>query len=392
MTKIFARTLKLTDLIAKKSFFLFGPRGTGKSFLIRHSLTQSTFTVNLLRTSLQLRLLQDPSALAEMIAEQAPDPETVIVIDEIQKIPLLLDEVHRLIEEEGRRFLLTGSSARKLKAAGVNLLAGRAWIAHLFPLTFAEIPQFDLSRYLRYGGLPSVILSDSPEEELDAYIQTYINEEIKSEGAVRKIPAFVEFLRLAALSNAEQINFTKIAQDVGVSPPTIASYFQILEDTLIGFQVRPWQKSTSRKAVSTSKFYFFDTGVVNTLAGIEHIDRHSNLYGNLFEHWVALELRAFISYTRTKASLEFWRTEDKIEVDFVIDRHIAVEVKATRKVTSSDLKGLRALRSEDPHLTLYLVSDDPLDRHHEGIHLLHWKSFITRLWANQLEGLLNTGG
>ncbi len=387
MSQIFTRKLDLNDIINKKSFFLFGPRGTGKSFLMRRSFGPSACVFNLLKTTLQIRLMQDPSALAEMIAEQAPESDQVIIIDEIQKIPLLLDEVHRMIEEEGRRFLLTGSSARKLKASGVNLLAGRAWIAHLFPLTYAEMPNFDLPRFLKFGGLPAVLLSEYPEEELDAYVQTYINEEIKSEGFVRKIPAFVEFLRLAALCSGQLLNFTKIAQDAGVSPPTIASYFQILEDTLIGFQVKPWKKPTSRKSVSLAKFYFFDTGVLNCLAGIQHIDRHSNLYGVLFEHWIAMELRAFLSYQRLKRDLQFWRTEDQIEVDFVIEGHIALEVKATTKVAPSDLKPLKILQTEELSLEYYVVSHDPLDRVVEGIHLLHWKTFINRLWNKQLKGL-----
>ena len=204
--------------------------------------------INLLKTTMQMRLAQDPSSLEGIIAEQWPSNEAsgsvVIVIDEIQKIPILLDEVHRLIEEKAWRFLLTGSSARRLKSSGVNLLGGRAWIAEMFPLTFAELPKFDLDRYLRFGGLPAVVNSEDPEEQLDAYVQTYINDEIKAEALVRKIPAFVEFLRIAALTNGHLINFANIAKDAGVSPPTIASYYQILEDTLVGFQLSPWKKPT----------------------------------------------------------------------------------------------------------------------------------------------------
>lgn len=381
----FQRILQLANITSKKSFFLFGPRGTGKSFLIRKCFGPKTPVINLLRASIQLRLIQNPSLLEEMIDETLTEKKNLIVIDEIQKVPLLLDEVHRLIEERGLKFLLTGSSARRLKNDGANLLAGRAWVAELFPLVFPEIANFNLDRYLRYGGLPAVVLSEEPEEQLDAYVQTYINEEIKSESLVRRIPAFVEFLRFAALSNTKLINFASLARDAGVSPPTIASYVSILEDTLIGFQIRPWKKPTSRKPIAASKFYFFDTGVVNTLAGTQYVDRNSNLYGELFEQWIAMELRAYLSYRRLKHSLLFWRTEDGLEVDFIIPDKVAIEVKSTRKVSSSDLKSLTILKNENKlACDFYLVSHDPVDRTVDGVHVLNWKTFISRLWQDQI--------
>jgi len=231
----FQRRLPLVELVRKKSFFLFGPRGTGKSYLIRRTFPEGAVVINLLRTVVQLRLARNPSELEELIDEASAGHPRLVVIDEIQKLPILLDEVHRLIEERQITFLLTGSSARSLKKSGVNLLAGRAWIAQLFPLTFAELPQFQLDRFLRFGGLPAVVLSEDPEEELDAYVQTYLNEEIKAESLVRKVPALVEFLRFAALSNSQIVHYAKLANDAGVSPPTIASYFQILEETMIAF-------------------------------------------------------------------------------------------------------------------------------------------------------------
>jgi len=388
----YQRTLNLPDLIRKNSFFLFGPRGTGKSYLIRHTLKDTAIKIDLLRSYIQMRLLQDPSLLESMIrAEIRPgtaDSAVVVVIDEVQKIPVLLDEVHRLIEEHGWRFLLTGSSARKLKSQGVNLLAGRAWIAKMFPLTYAELPHFDLDLYLRFGGLPAVVNSSDPIEQLDAYVSTFINEEIKAEGAIRKLPAFVEFLRLAALSNGQLINFANIARDVGVSAPTVAGYFQILEDTLVGFQLQPWKKPTSRKSISTAKFYFFDTGVVNTLAGTKHVDRNSNLYGNLFETWIAMELQAYLSYRRIKDKLYFWRTDDKIEVDFIIEDRVAIEVKSTTKVSRSDLSGLAALKQDGLVAKYYVVSNDPLDRLLDEVHHLHWRTFMQKLWRDELPGLM----
>jgi len=387
----YLRSINLSELIKKSSFFLFGPRGTGKSFLIRSTLKDVAVTVNLLRSTVQLRLLHDPSLLEGMVeAELRPGTsgrDVLVVIDEVQKVPLLLDEVHRLIEERGWRFILTGSSARKLRVQGVNLLAGRAWIAKLFPLTFAEMPKFDLDRYLRYGGLPGVVNSPDPIEQLDAYVTTYMNEEIKAEGAVRKLPAFVEFLRIAALGNGQLINFANIARDVGVSAPTVAGYYQILEDTLVGFQLNPWKKPTNRKPISTAKFYFFDTGVVNTLSGTKAVDRNSNLYGSLFEQWIAMELVAYLSYRRIKDKLYFWRTEDKVEVDFIVENCVAIEVKSTAKVTGSDLRGLTALMGENLVSHYYIVSNDTIDRIKDQVHHLHWRSFLRKLWHDELPGL-----
>jgi predicted AAA+ superfamily ATPase len=381
---IFDRSLNLPELLSKNSFFLFGPRGVGKSHLVRHSLGEDALVINLLKSSHLTRLLHNPSELEEII-DAEPGKKKIVVIDEVQKVPALLDEVHRLIEERHIKFLLTGSSARRLKAGGANLLAGRAWLASLFPLTFHEIggKDFNLEKYLRYGSLPAVWLSDDPAEQLDAYLQTYINEEVKAEGAIRKIPAFMDALRSAALSNGQLINFASIARDAGVSPPTVASYFQILEDTLIGFQLQPWKKPTSRKSVATAKFYFFDPGVVNAMTGTEHLERNSNLYGELFEQFIALELRAYLSYTRTKKNLYFWRTEERDEVDFIVDDLFAVEVKSTRHVQPKYLESLRLLREEKLLKNYIIVSQDTVDRDSGGILCLHWKSFLTRLWRHE---------
>ena len=379
------RIINLPILLSKNSFFLFGPRGVGKSFLIRKTLAKDTLVINLLKTSLQLRLTNNPSELEEIIDEVSPTP-AYIVIDEVQKIPIFLDEVHRLIEERGLIFLLTVSSARRLKMEGVNLLAGRAWIANLFPLTYREIglKNFNLNRYLQFGGLPAVWQSEFPEEQLDAYVQVYLNEEVKAESAVRKMPAFVEFLRSSALSNGQVLNYAKLESDAGVSIPTIASYYKILEDTLLGFAVSSWRKSTSRKAITKSKFYFFDPGVVNTLTGTESIDRNSNIYGNLFEQFIAMELRAYISYRRLKNQLQFWRTEDQVEVDFIIGGKLAIEVKTTKKISADDLKGLKTLAKEGLVKKYVVVSHDPIDRKTGEFYLYHWKTFLKKLWDDEL--------
>ncbi len=319
-----------------------------------------------------------------MIAAAAAQGK-IIVIDEVQKIPALLDEVHRLIESQHSRFLLTGSSARKLKRGQANLLAGRAWTAQLFPLCWSEIPSFQLDRYLRYGGLPQVYASDQPIEELDAYVQTYLKEEILAEGIIRKIPPFSRFLKSAALSNGQILNFTALGSDAQVSPSTVREYYAILEDTLVGFVLEPWRNSKKRKAVQTAKFYFFDTGVTHTLAGTQSLDRNSNLYGASFEQFIGMELRAYCSYRRRKEDITFWRTQQSgFEVDFLIGDHTAVEVKTCKRLTPSDFRGLVALREEGVFKKYYMASHDPIETHHEGITALPWKDFLERLWNDRL--------
>lgn len=379
------RTINLLELMNKKSHFLFGPRSTGKSTAIRQQLGEKAVIVNLLRTSVQTTLLKNPEELEGIIDASVNSNPSMVVIDEIQKVPALLDEVHRLIEERNFRFLLSGSSARKLKASGVNLLGGRAWISNMFPLTTEELKEnFKLERYLRYGGLPHVYTSSFPQDELEAYITTYINEEIKMEGLVRKIPAFLDFLRLAALTNTQLLNFSTIASDVGVSATTIKEYYGILEDTLIGRLLQPWAKSSKRKSVATAKFYFFDTGVCHTLAETQTIDRNSDLYGQSFEQLIFMELSAYLSYRNRKEKIRFWRSQDRHEVDFTIGDEIAIEVKSTKKINKDDFLGINALREEGVFKLFFIVSSDPVDVVRDDVHCLIWKTFLQRLWADQI--------
>lgn len=376
------RTLDLKSLLTKKSHFLFGPRGIGKSSLIKHALSDESFIVDLLHSAIYMRLMDNPSQLEAMIAA---NPKPFIVIDEIQRVPELLNEVHRLIENKQTRFLLTGSSARKLKRYGVNLLAGRAREAALFPLTYHELPHFDLQRYLQYGGLPMVVLSDEPAEELDAYVHTYLEEEIKAEALVQKLPAFSRFLQLSSLTSGTTLNFSAIASDAGVSSVTLREYYQILEDTFLGFTVSPWQHAFKRKAVSTARFYYFDTGVKNRLANLYAVPEKTDLFGQAFEHFIAMELRAYLSYSRKKLPLHFWRTsEGGHEVDFIIGEEIAIEVKASRHTSSKHLKGLTYLKEENKLKNYYLVSQDPVALKQDGIHVLPWEHFLKQLWDGAL--------
>lgn len=383
--QIFKRILQLPTLLDKKSYFLFGPRATGKSFLIKQQLGDQAIIINLLKTDNYLRLSAAPYLLEEWIKGMMLNQSNPwIVIDEIQKIPLLLDEVHRLIEEFQWRFLLTGSSARKLKYGNANLLAGRARSAELFPLCWAEIPDFNLSQYLKWGGLPLIMDSDNPEEDLQSYVNTYLYEEIQSEGFVRNLQAFSHFLQLAAHTSGQILNYSKIANDVGVSVPTIREYYQILEDTLIGFVLPAWTKSKKRKAASSGKFYLFDIGVTNILNGIKTLDPQSNLYGRAFEHWIALELRSYLSYRRIHEPMSFWRSQLHHEVDFLIGEKYAIEVKATHRINNDDLKNLQILAEENIFQKCYLVSNDPNPRISQNIICLPWQKFIEELWQDRI--------
>jgi predicted AAA+ superfamily ATPase len=372
------RLLHLPSLLQRKSHFLFGPRGTGKSFLIREQLKEALY-IDLLRSELYLRLSSAPSELESLI--NASDKPSLVVIDEVQKVPLVLDEVHRLIEERSLRFLLTGSSARKLRRGQANMLAGRAGHAELFPLTWRELEDFDLHRYLRFGGLPRVYLSTEPEEELDAYVRTYLTEEIQAEGLIRRLQPFHRFLQTAALASGELINFANVGSDAQVAPTTVREHYQLMEDTLIGFFLPAWIKSKRRKAISTAKFYFFDIGVTHTLAGTKQIDRNSDLFGRSFEHFLATEIRSALSYQRTREDFCFWRSTHGHEVDFVIGDRIAVEVKSKSRVGERDARGLKAFREEGAVRRYCLVSQDKVERKADGIEYVHWEKFLSRLWT-----------
>ena len=374
------RTLNLCDLLKMKSFFLMGPRTTGKTSLIKHQLQEPLLRIDLLKSEMFLRLNSHPWELEDIINIRKPVP-ALVVIDEVQKIPILLNEVHRLIEEKNIRFLLTGSSARKLKKENVNLLGGRAWEADLFPLTMQEIPDFTISRYLQYGGLPAVYLSEYPDEELIAYVDTYLKEEIQAEALVRKIQSFSKFLQLAALTNGKMLNYHSLSNDAGIPASTIREYYQILQDTLVGFIVPAWTKTIKRKAISTAKFYFFDIGVAHKLAGIKNIEPNSDLYGQAFEHFIAMELRAYISYKRKHVALSYWCSTHDQEVDFIVGDDIAIEVKTTKTVSSKHLKGLSILKEENICTRYFLVSFDKINRMTDGIEIIYWEDFLNNLWA-----------
>jgi len=377
------RQLDLAKLLKDKSYFLFGARGTGKSQLIKKTLGNKALIIDLLKSDYYLRLSARPSELEQIIKAQK---KKLIVIDEIQKIPLLLNEVHRLIEEDNYRFLLTGSSARRLKKENANMLSNRAWRAELFPLTSQEITitENDLLSLFQFGSIASIYGSKKPTEEVDAYVASYLVEEIQAESWVRKLPQFNRFLRVAALANTEVLNFEKIASDAQIAPSTVREYFYLLSDTLMGFMLEPWRASKKRKAIASAKFYFFDLAIAHALVGTKHIEPNSSLFGKCFEHFIILETKAALSYQRRKDTLGFWRSTNQYEVDLTIGEDIAVEVKSSKSVNFRAAKNLRKLQEENVFKKFYLVSFDKIERVDEGISFIYYQSYLDKLWANSL--------
>lgn len=375
------RSLNLLNLLNKKSHFLFGARGTGKSTLAKTQLNGAIY-IDLLDDSVYSRLLRNPSILEELI----PKSSKQVVIDEVQRIPQILNEVHRLIEARKIKFLLTGSSARKLTRGGANLLGGRAWEARLLPLTRTELGEhFDLFRYLNRGGLPAIYFSDYPSDELRNYLRLYLKEEIQAEALVKKLDHFARFLDVAAVANLEEQNYEAIANDAGVPARTVASYFEILEDTLIGFQLFSFQKTSKRKAIKRSKFVFFDVGVAGALAKRGLVEPGSELMGKAFEHFIIQEVRAYLAYTnQLDVPLHYWRSTTQMEVDLIIGEKIAIEIKATERTSSQDFKGLLALSEEKILKRFVLVSRDPLRRKNKIIEILPWLDFLNLLWSGEL--------
>lgn len=373
-----ARMLDASALLAKKSHFLLGPRQTGKTFLIRQCLP-TVRRYDLLDHAVFLELSRDPGRLAQEI----PRNERLVVIDEVQRLPSLLNEVHRLIEERRIRFLLTGSSARRLRGGGVNLLGGRARVCHLHPLSARELgARFELMRAIDRGLLPSIYLSDDPRADLAAYAGTYLQQEIVAEGATRNVPAFSRFLRVAALCNGTIVNFTKVASDAQVARTTVHEYFEILKETLILHELPAYRTAARRKPIASSKYYFFDTGVVTALQGRDRRAVGTSEWREGFETWLLHELRCWRDY-RSGAALSFWRSTSGFEVDVLIDDHTAIEIKASATIGPADLKGLRALAEEMRLRRRIIVCRERRARRIDDIEIMPWSDFLDALWADQ---------
>ncbi len=376
------RSLSLKD-IERKSLFLFGPRQTGKSLLIAHLFPKAP-TYNLLLSDVYLKFTKNPSLFRQEVLALDPKNCGPIVVDEIQKIPLLLDEIHYLIELKNYKFILTGSSARKLKHGASNLLGGRALEKKLFPLIYQEIPNYDLLKILNFGALPSIYHSPDPEEDLLSYVGTYLKEEVQAEGLVRGIQQFSDFLEKAALSNGELLNFANVASDLGVSSKTVSEYFLILQDTLIGNLLKPFNHTKKRKAISKAKFYYFDIGVTNILAKRFRVEEESEVYGKCLEHLIHNEITAYLSYQKDRRELTFWRSVNGQEVDFIIGKDVAIEVKSSKTINAKHLKGLNALSEEIKFKRKIVISREDQKRILENnIEVYPVLSFLKALWNNE---------
>ena len=373
------------SLARSESCFFWGARQTGKSTLLRDRFNPP-FHYDLLLSNQYARLLNSPFLLREEIVasglngDNQKDP---VIIDEVQKVPDLLDEVHWLIENRGLRFILCGSSARKLKRGHANLLGGRAVRYELFPLVYHEIPDFDLSNALNRGLIPRMYDSSHSRRFLQSYASDYLKEEIAAEALTRNVPAFSRFLDNAALSNGEVLNYQNIASECGISAPTVKEYFQILEDTLIGSFLPAFRKRVKRRVIGSPKFYFFDVGLAGYLSKRSTVHIGSAEFGKAFEHFIHMELRAHSSYSELNYPLSYWRTSSGYEVDFVLnDGEIAIEVKSSEQVNYRHLKGLRAFREEHtPRRTIVVSRDSSPRMTEDGIEILPWRIFLEQLWT-----------
>ena len=371
------RFVNLQALLEKKFHFLLGPRQTGKTFLVQHTLKNAR-VYDLLDHTVYLALSQNPGRMAQELSPK----DRIVVIDEIQRLPELLNEVHRLIESRGLRFLLTGSSASKLRRGGVNLLGGRARTKYLHPLTYKELGnRFDLRTATERGLLPSIYFSDDPRADLQSYAGSYLQQEIVAEGATRNVPAFSRFLKVAAFCNGTIVNFTKVANDAQVKRTTVYEYFEILKDTLVLYELPAWRKTKKRKPLASSKYYFFDVSVVSSLQG-RRFRPGTPEFGEALETYLMHELTSHSDYV-SQESLGYWRSTTGFEVDFIIGDHTAIEVKAKENVSLQDLRSLRAL-AEEKQLKRYLcVSLEPRARIIEGISVLPLTDFLEALWNEE---------
>ena len=381
---MFSRALSLPAR-PRESFFLWGPRQTGKSHLLRSSYPDAAY-YDLLDTDLYIRLTQRPALLREELAAQGKTK--LVILDEIQKVPLLLDEVHGLIEKHRFVFGMCGSSARKLRRGHANLLGGRATRYELHGLVSQEIGKgFNLLRAMNHGYLPRHYLSDSPHDLLRSYVNDYLKEEIAAEGLTRNLPAFSNFLNVAALSDAEIVNYSTIARDCGISSPTVKEHFQILVDTLLGSFLPSYTKRPKRRIAQAPKFYFSDVGVVNTLAKRGRIEPQSELFGKAFENWVFHELCAHRSYSGLYYDLAYWRLSTGTEADFVVnDMQIAIEAKGSARPHADHLKGLREIAKDHPKIQrrILVCLEDRPRKTEDGIEILPYRVFAERLWAGEI--------
>lgn len=362
--------------------FLLGARQTGKSTLLKE-LFPNTIYYDLLNTDVRKRFQKNPELLREILQNK---PEgTLAIIDEISKVPELLDEVHWLMVNKNIKFILCGSSARKLKKQSSNTLGGRAIPMSFYPLVSAEIPDFDIYRAVQNGMIPRHYVIDNAVRRLKAYVDIYLKEEIKEEALVRDVVSFERFLEVAAICNGEILNYENIASDCGVSAKTVAAYFQILYDTLVGYEVPAYTKHIKRKLVQAPRFYYFDVGIVNYLLGRVSLKRGTDEFGHAFEHLVIQEIIAYLGYKESSEKLSYWRTYTGIEVDAVIgDARIAIEIKSADEIQPKHKKNLKIFGEEHPDARKIIVSLDKMTRDVNGIEMIYVLDFFKMLWEGKI--------
>lgn len=390
---MYDRILNITDILKRKSLFLLGPRQTGKSTYLKQKFPDALY-INLLKNSEYQDYVKNPDHLQNTVRYFIKNFESrIVIIDEIQKLPSLLDDVHDLIEsDKSLRFILTGSSARKLKRNDVNLLGGRASWVHFFPLCFQELGENKHSLWMKglsAGKLPSIINSEEAFADLKDYIGLYLKEEIQAEGLTRSIQNFSRFLDIAALYNGEQINFTAIGSDSQISPSLVRDYFEILNDTLIGHLLPSFQATTKRKALTTSKFYLFDCGVSAALTGRKHIAPQTPEFGKQLEQAIFLEIKTYLDYTRSSKKLEFWRSTSQFEIDFLVYENlqniVAIEVKSSAHPSKKDMKGFKAFEEEFKLQKKIIVCQTSLPQiTSDGVEILPLNIFLEKIWAHQI--------
>lgn len=364
------------------SLFLFGARQTGKTSLLRERFPDNIY-YDLLEFDTMMRFRQRPSLLRDLLVEV---PEgSLVIIDEIQQVPELLNEIHLLISRKNIRFILCGSSARKLRRNSVNTLGGRALSTTLYPLVSAEIPDFNLIRAVNNGMMPAIYPLDNPRRQIQAYVDIYLKEEIMAEALVRNLMGFSNFLRAAAMTDGEMVNYQNIAQDCGVSAKTVKEYFSILSDTLIGYMIPAYTKTNKRSVVQAPRFYFFDVSIPNFLLNRNDLLPGSTEFGHAFEHFFMQELVAYLGYTNSIEPLSYWRTYTGLEVDAVIgEARIAIEFKSVTEVRTGHVKNLKHFVEDHPNARLIIVSLDKFNRKHGQVECLYAYDFLKLLWEGKI--------
>lgn len=386
---MYKRLLKM-DLPAQQSAFLWGARKTGKSTYLKLTFPEATY-YDLLKSELYFQFLKEPHLFRqEVLSIESEKPNPTIIVDEVQKIPALLDNIHWMIENTTAQFILCGSSARKLKKEGVNMLGGRAWRFHFFPLVYSELPKFDLLHILNHGTIPAHYDSKNITRVMTSYVDDYLSQEIQAESLVRNLPAFSRFLDALRFTVGEMVNYTTISRQAGVDAKTVREYFTILVDTLIGYFLYPYRKKVNRDIIKdTPKFYLFDVGLSTYLKRSSIKDLRGPEAGHALEGYIYQELYAYVHYKELKTDITYWRTKSGYEVDFILgDGEVAVEVKVSADIAPSDLRGLQAFMEEHPGARAIVVANVERPRlmqvNYGSVTILPIEIFLQRLWAGEI--------